>query len=90
MESLKLIEDQVIRGVEKEEFDKDDIFAEVDRLLDGTDDDKLKAHEILQTHKAKVHAICLTCKGVVNPLIALRIKISVDNILRYFFSRISP
>lgn len=54
VEALQTIEDQIIVSpVRGEVAEKDDIMAQIDRLLDGTDNDKLEAHEILQKHKAK-------------------------------------
>jgi hypothetical protein len=40
---------------EEKDNDTDTFFTEVDKLFDGTDDDKLKNYEMLLNNKEKVY-----------------------------------
>ena len=59
METIQAIESQIITTEKRDHLDKDDIIAQVDKLIDGSDSDKQKANEILLEHKAKVDIFCL-------------------------------
>lgn len=53
---LEELEEQIIISpiqTEQEVESKDEVFVEVDHLLEGTDEDKQKAYEILQRNKSK-------------------------------------